>query len=386
MKIKTVLLAAAATAAMAPAAHAYEGLYGAIGAGLNYLGYENDVSNDSSSSPGPLVFDSSADYSNGIGVYAALGYDWGNNWRTEAEFGYRNNDIDQIDPDGPGFSGWPTGTINGDTKTYSIMGNLIYDFRNDSAFTPYLGVGAGLGVVDADIVGSNAAGAPTAPLTIAYGGSKAALAYQGIAGIAVELSEGLSLDLSYRYFETLKEELSGAVNGSAASLDVGNASHSAFAGLRWNFGASAPAPVAPQFKDCWDGSSVPVTAECPPQVIDQTAADLDPVNFTVYFDYDKSNLTTQASDLIREAAARALENDIDMVVVAGNTDTSGGSAYNQALSERRARAVHDGLIANGVPTDRIRLEAYGETNLAKPTADGVREPLNRRADVVISFQ
>ena len=129
-----------------------------------------------------------------------------------------------------------------------------------------------------------------------------------------------------------------------------------------------------------------MSSSCPPQYVDDTAADLDPIGFTVYFDYDKSNLTPQASTLIREAASRALENDIETVVVAGNTDTSGGSAYNQALSERRARAVRDGLIANGVPADRIRLEAFGETNLAKATADGVREPLNRRADVVISFE
>jgi outer membrane protein OmpA-like peptidoglycan-associated protein len=131
---------------------------------------------------------------------------------------------------------------------------------------------------------------------------------------------------------------------------------------------------------------VPVSASCPPQVVENNAADLDPIQFTVYFDYDKANLTPQASTLVREASSRALENDIETVVVAGNTDTSGGSAYNQALSERRARAVRDGLIANGVSADRIRLEAFGETNLAKPTADGVREPLNRRADVVISFE
>ena len=131
---------------------------------------------------------------------------------------------------------------------------------------------------------------------------------------------------------------------------------------------------------------MPVTASCPPQVVENQAADLEPINFTVYFDYDKSNLTPQASTLVQEAASRALENDIETVVVAGNTDTSGSSAYNQALSERRARTVRDALIANGVPADSIRLEAYGETNLAKPTPDGVREPLNRRSDVVISFE
>ena len=386
MRIKTTLLAAAAGLAISPAAHAYEGLYGAIGAGLNYMGYENDVSNDSVGAPGPVVFDSSADYDNGIGVYAALGYDTGN-WRGELEYSYRSNDLDQIDPDGAGFSGWPAGYIGGDTTTHGVLFNLIYDFNKSDSFTPYLGAGVGLGFIDPDITGSVSPGAPTTPLSIAYSGSnKATLAYQGIAGVSIGLAQGLALDLSYRYFSTLKETYTATINGAPGNVKLENASHTAFAGLRWDFAPDQAAPVAPQFKDCWDGSSVPVTAECPPQVVEQQAADLDPINFTVYFDYDKSNLTSQASDLIREAASRALENDIDTVVVAGNTDTSGGSAYNQALSERRARVVRDGLIANGVPADRIRLEAYGENNLAKPTADGVREPLNRRADVVISFE
>ncbi|MEO1253141.1 MAG: OmpA family protein, partial [Pseudomonadota bacterium] len=149
---------------------------------------------------------------------------------------------------------------------------------------------------------------------------------------------------------------------------------------------SAPAPAPVRYQDCWDGSSVPVTAECPPQIVEDQFAVAEPINFTVYFDYDKSNLTPEASNLVREAASRALQNDIDTVVVAGNTDTSGSSAYNQMLSERRAAVVRDALIANGVSADRIRTEAYGETNLAKPTPDGTREPLNRRSEVTISFE
>lgn len=382
MKLKTTLFAAAAAMAITPAAHAYEGLYGAIGAGLNYMG-DQDVSNDQPGGGGLYVFDSTADYDKGIGVYAALGKAWGNNWRTELEFSYRDNDIDSILPDGGGFSGWPSGTISGSTTTKALLVNALYDFDTGGVLTPYLGGGVGIANVDPDIIGANAAGVP-APGTIAYGASSWEPAVQAIAGVAIDLAEGLALDISYRYFATDVGEYAGTLGGVPANIETSNKSHSAFAGLRWNFGAAAAPAV--EYKDCWDGSSVPVSASCPPQAVDTTAADLDPINFTVYFDYDKSNLTPQASTLIQEAAARALENDIETVVVAGNTDTSGGSAYNQALSERRARAVRDGLIANGVSADRIRLEAFGETNLAKPTADGVREPLNRRADVVISFE
>ena len=383
MKLKTTLLAAAAMTAMAPAAHAYDGLYGAIGAGLSYLRDGRDINNNNSNGADVPAFDSEADYDLGIGVYAALGYGYSNNVRAEIEFSYRTNDIESIAADGAGFSGWPAGTLGGDTTTMAIMGNVLYDFETGGSVTPYIGLGIGMANVDHDISGNNPAGITAN--TIAYGSADWVLAYQGIAGVAFDLAEGLALDISYRYFGTKKVAHPGTLDGGGAAFETGYDPHSVFAGLRWSFGG-APAAPAVQYKDCWDGSSVPVSASCPPQSVDTTSADLDPINFTVYFDYDKSNLTPQASTLIREAASRALENDIETVVVAGNTDTSGGSAYNQALSQRRAEAVRAGLIANGVAADRIRLEAFGETNLAKPTADGVREPLNRRADVVISFE
>jgi outer membrane protein OmpA-like peptidoglycan-associated protein len=383
MKLKTTLLAAAAMTVMAPAAHAYDGLYGAIGAGLSYLRDNRDLNNNNSNGAGTPAFDSGADYDLGIGVYAAVGYSYSNNVRAELEFSYRTNEIEAILADGGGFSGWPEGTISGDTTAMALMGNVLYDYKNSSSVTPYLGLGIGVANIDHDITGNNPAGITAT--TIAYGGTDWTLAYQGIVGVAFDLAEGLALDISYRYFGTMKKAYAGTLDGGAAAFETGYDPHNLFAGLRWNFGA-APAASSVEYKDCWDGSSVPVSASCPPQQVDTTAADLDPINFTVYFDYDKANLTPQASTLIQEAASRALENDVETVVVAGNTDTSGGSAYNQALSERRAGAVRDGLIANGVPADRIRLEALGETNLAKPTADGVREPLNRRADVVISFE
>ncbi len=379
MRLRTTLLTAAATLAIAPAAHAYEGLYGAIGAGLSYFGYENDVSNDHQGGSGPITFDSDSDYDNGIGIYAALGLAHGNGIRTELEYSYRSADIDQIDPKA-GFAGIPAGSIAGDTKIHALMVNGLYDFDGmaDKGITPYVGAGIGIGRVNHRISGTNG------PLSIAYGDFDYNFAYQGIAGVAVGLAEGLALDLSYRYFNMIGNSYEGAlINGLPSVVKANAGSHNFFAGLRWNFGDSTP-PV--QYKDCWDGSSVPITAECPPQIIEEQAASLDPIEFTVYFDYDKSNLTPQASTLIQEAASRALQNDIETVVVAGNTDTSGSSAYNQALSERRARVVREALVANGVPADRIRTEAYGESNLAKPTADGVREPLNRRSEVVISFQ
>lgn len=379
MKLKTTLFAAVATLAIAPAAHAYQGMYGAIGAGLSYIGPDRDFE---SAGP-PLAFDSEADYENGIGVYTALGHESESGWRKELEFSYRNNDLRHLPGDGINFTGWTDATVDGDIKSMALMFNVIKDFKSDSKVTPYIGIGAGMARLKADYLGADPS----------FSGGFGALsindkawefAYQGIAGLAFQLADGLALDLSYRYFATLDPSFAGTLAGVATTFDQEYNSHSLFAGLRWNFGAAAPA--APQYKDCWDGSSVPVAADCPPQLQENNAANLDPIDVIVYFDYDKSNLTPEASNLIREASSRALANDINTVVVAGNADRSGGSAYNQALSERRASVVRDALIANGVPADKIRTEAYGEDRPAKPTEDGVREPLNRRTEVTISFE
>lgn len=379
MKLRVILFAAASTVALAPAANAYEGLYGAIGAGLTYLGEDRDVEATS----GPLMFDANADYNKGIGVYTALGYDYGNAWRTEFEFSYRTNDARQWVGDNLSFSGFPGDTLSGDISSYSLMANLIRDLAPNSDINPYVGAGVGVSRLKQQLNGVNSVAINSlSPLSV--DDSDWAFAYQAIAGLAFKIQEGLALDVSYRYFATLDPNFSGALAGAPFAYDTEYHSHSLFAGLRWNFGPAAAPQV--QYKDCWDGSSVPATAECPPQLVEQAAAVPEPVNFIVYFDYDKSNLTPEAMTLIQEAAQRALTNNIETVKVEGNADRSGSSAYNQALSMRRANVVRDALIANGVPAERIDTKAFGEDNPAKPTPDGAREPLNRRTEVTISFE
>ena len=392
MKLKSLLIAGAASLAIAAGAQAqdYEGIYGSISAGLNYVSPDRDFEARNASN-----FDSDIDYENGIGIVSALGYDWGNSWRTELEFGYRQNDARHIAPDFAGFSGFPEATLDGDLKTYSLLANVIYDldYFTDAVdsplpFTPYVGGGVGGAVVDIDIDGNNPAALQgLSPLSL--NDDNITLAFQGIAGISAQLAESLALDLSYRYFGTLKRTYDANVADFQTDIATTPNSHMLMAGLRWNFGAPAAAPVAApvvQYKDCADGSSVPVTSACPTIIDDEPIATPDPIQVTVYFDYDKSNLTPEASNLISEAVSRAEDFDVDLVRVVGNTDTSGSSAYNQALSERRARVVRDALIARGIDASMITTEALGETNLAKPTPDGVREPLNRRSEITITFE
>jgi hypothetical protein len=71
------------------------------------------------------------------------------------------------------------------------------------------------------------------------------------------------------------------------------------------------------------------------------------------------------------------------VTCTGHTDTAGHASYNMALSLRRANAVKNGLVANGVPATSIAVIGKGETSLLVQTPDNVREPQNRRVEIVI---
>ncbi len=104
-------------------------------------------------------------------------------------------------------------------------------------------------------------------------------------------------------------------------------------------------------------------------------------NFTIYFGFNSSSLTAAASDIIREIASFAGELVNPKVVVRGHTDSSGSSAYNLALSERRTLSVSSALKALGL--GGVAGSWAGESEPAVPTADNIREPLNRRVKVNI---
>jgi hypothetical protein len=106
-------------------------------------------------------------------------------------------------------------------------------------------------------------------------------------------------------------------------------------------------------------------------------------SFMVFFDWDRYNLSQQAESTIGQAAAAFKQTGAARIVATGHADRSGPENYNMALSLRRANAVKDSLVRNGVPAGAIQVIGKGESQPLVPTADGVREPQNRRVEIVV---
>ena len=106
-------------------------------------------------------------------------------------------------------------------------------------------------------------------------------------------------------------------------------------------------------------------------------------NFLVFFDFDRSSLTPRAQAIVREAAQVAKAGRYARITCTGHTDTAGSNSYNLALSLRRANTVKDALVREGVAAHTIAVVGRGEEMLLVQTRDGVREPQNRRVEIVM---
>src|SRR6185437_14215556 len=104
--------------------------------------------------------------------------------------------------------------------------------------------------------------------------------------------------------------------------------------------------------------------------------------FIVFLEFDKSTLTADGRRVVDSAAA-AYRSGKQGVAIAGYTDLAGSQQYNLALSKRRADRVKTALVQDGVPASAIDESWHGKENPRVPTADGVREPQNRRVEITM---
>ncbi|MTJ93991.1 MAG: OmpA family protein [Desulfovibrio sp.] len=105
--------------------------------------------------------------------------------------------------------------------------------------------------------------------------------------------------------------------------------------------------------------------------------------FQVFFDFAKATISAAAEQTLRQAMVSALASDVTTISVTGYTDSAGTDQYNLALSVERAKAVRNTLIRLGIPPAEIAIAGEGKTHQLVPTADGVREPQNRRVLILL---
>ena len=375
MRFRDGLLALALLAApLAAEAQPFQGLY--IGAGAGY----NLPQNINLDGSGVINSGSSLNLNGGVVGLGSVGYALGNGFRFEIEGNYRQSGVKGLSGSN-GTIGNLTNTIgaSGNLHTYGVMANVLFDMDVGVPWIyPYVGGGAGYAWTS----GSNLRLAQTqtarfvaAPTDITSTNNfnssttQGNFAFQAIGGLAFPVPgvPGLSVTTEYRFFGVLGDESFPLAASSASSppttLKLRNQyNHSFMLGVRYAFNVAAPVPT-------------PGPAEVPAQAPARS--------YLVFFDWDKATLTDRARQIIKEAADNSSHVQYTRIEVNGYTDTSGSPQYNMGLSIRRANAVKAELIKDGVPANAITTQGFGETHLLVPTGQGVREPQNRRVEIII---
>jgi OmpA-OmpF porin, OOP family len=336
-------------------------------------------------------FNGSARYDSGFNAGGRLGWQYGP-WRVEEEYSYRNNGLSSF---GAFFGPNINSAFRGERVTHSIMTNFIYDFTVGWPVTPHLGFG--IGAVDnvdsislnpvtlnglgrttvstpAGVAGVIGATTPFPNPTIGgtfLKGSQWNFGYQAIAGFRYDINPLLAFDIDYRYLATTSPTFTNkgvapfppfGFPSSTTKYTSGYNTQNIVASLTMKFGAPPPAPPPP------------APPAPPPPPTHQV--------YLVFFDWDKYNITPEGQQIIQLAANQYHSGGRVTLQVTGYTDTTGSASYNQRLSERRANAVAAALERLGVPRSDMVVAGRGMNDLRVPTPPGVREPQNRRVEIV----
>ena len=262
---------------------------------------------------------------------ASFGYKWGD-FRGEAELGYAEHSLLKGI-----FAGAPDA---GRFSVGSLLFNLDYDLPLGWGGLKWT-VGAGVGI--GNIQSTVNAGRPFGGDVIH--GADSGFMWQVKSGFSLPVWDSLEGFVEYRY----RQVDANSVESDFASIGPVHlespTENVAMLGIRWYL-------------------------EPPPPVVK---------TFIVFFDFDKSDLTDKAVEVVGEAVRTAKTEGMVKVLVTGHTDTVGSDQYNQALSERRANAVKDEMIKEGMDGGSISIEGKSFHDPLVATGPGVREPQNRRA-------
>lgn len=274
------------------------------------------------------------------------------NWSVDGEINYQNPNL----ATNPNLN-WSQYGISLDLRRHFML--------TDRNWHPYLLAGLGYQRAEEEF---DAFPSPDSPGQREEGGFAAKLG----GGIQSELGKvGVRAELAYRIdFDdsAIGPSYDGSVDDADSFADL-----LASVGIVIPLGAKAepPPPPAPE----------PAPPPPPPPAPDKITIDLNGVNF----DFDKDTLRPDSIEIL-DTAAEILTRYPDLrVEVAGHTDLCGKDAYNQNLSERRARVVYDYLTGKGIDAGRLAGPiGYGESRPLEPTAQtlpGCKSEKNRRTEL-----
>jgi outer membrane protein OmpA-like peptidoglycan-associated protein len=316
--------------------------------------------------PSPLIgrlHDNNWKFDAGVEGEVSAGYGLGNGFRFEVEGDILSNHVREYSAITPRRAGGYETKVGG-------MANMLFDLDVRLPITPYIGLGAGGQVVTQHDFNQ---GLPEVRLP-GDGGSESvgAFAYQGIAGASLPVAwiAGLSFTAEYRFLGLL-DPIPAFLRQTFIPHAVSNVhftnnyTHSVMLGVRYALFAPAPAPA-------------PAPEAAPAAPAPEAAR-----TYLVFFDWDRSDLTGRARQIVAEAAQASTRVRTTRIEVNGYTDLSGTAAYNQHLSVRRAQSVEAELIRDGVAPGEIAIHGFGERDPLVPTGAGVREPQNRRVEIIL---
>lgn len=204
----------------------------------------------------------------------------------------------------------------------------------------------------------------------------------GIAGIA--LLAGCVQD-PYRYEDPNARTKGGAVTGAAIGALIGAKSGGDDKLAKAVVGAAVGGALGGAIGNAMDRQAAELRAQMSPNTTITNTGNALVVTMPqdILFATDSANLRPDLQGDIRAVAANLVRYPNSRVEVVGHTDNTGSAAYNQDLSERRARSVAGVLMSGGVPGSRISAYGRGEDQPIASNLTEAGKAQNRRVEIII---
>jgi len=266
--------------------------------------------------------------------------------------------------------------------TWDVNVNTRYKFNNgyilkeNAMFQPYLTAGVGYNAFKSRASLLDTAGRSEGGLNIPFG-----------AGVNVAISERVSLNLQSTYNFNNVDEYDNASNIGRNNDKYLYTS----IGATYHFGRGTSADTdkdgVPDDKDKCPGTAkgVKVDKDGCPVIAETTLNQVREIASHIYFETNSDKLKEESKKDLNLLVAILNNNKQIKIDVQGHTDNTGDAAYNMELSQKRAAAVRQYLIEQGVSPDRVSAKGYGETKpvASNDTAEGKAK--NRRVELVLHY-